>query len=100
MATVKKQIQVGEKPTKEALEEVENAKRFGVTYDDEAPELTNLQLKDFAPAYPEFFKPKKQQITLKLDADIIATFKRTGKGYQTRINAALRKYLENAEKTN
>jgi uncharacterized protein (DUF4415 family) len=43
-----------------------------------------------------FFRPIKQQITLRLDADLIAWFKsRTprGEGYQTAINCALREYV-------
>lgn len=42
-----------------------------------------------------FFRPVKQQITLRLDADLIAWFKRRmpqGEGYQTSINRALREY--------
>ena len=35
----------------------------------------------------------KQQITLRLDSDVIAFFKSTGKRYQSRINAALRQYM-------
>jgi uncharacterized protein (DUF4415 family) len=40
----------------------------------------------------------KQQITLRLDADVLDYFRHTGKRYQTRINAVLRSYLE-AHKT-
>lgn len=39
----------------------------------------------------------KQQITLRLDADVIAFFRGTGRRYQSRINAALRDYV-NAQK--
>ena len=49
---------------------------------------------------PDFFAnailwpgPKKQ-ITLRLDPDVLAFFRKTGKGYQTSINAVLRKYVE------
>jgi uncharacterized protein (DUF4415 family) len=35
----------------------------------------------------------KQQITLRLDAEVLAFFKSTGKRYQSRINAALREYM-------
>ena len=35
----------------------------------------------------------KQQITLRLDADVLAFFKSTGRRYQSRINAALRDYM-------
>ena len=30
---------------------------------------------------------------IRLDADLLATFKATGKGWQTRMNAALRQYI-------
>ncbi|HEY7299607.1 MAG TPA: BrnA antitoxin family protein [Xanthobacteraceae bacterium] len=43
-----------------------------------------------------FYRPVKQQLTLRLDADVVAWFKkqtRSGKGYQTRINRALREYV-------
>ena len=39
----------------------------------------------------------KQQITLRLDADVIEFFRATGRRYQSRINAALREYM-NAQK--
>lgn len=37
---------------------------------------------------------RKQQITLRLDPDILAFFRLHGKGYQTTINAVLRRYME------
>ena len=36
----------------------------------------------------------KQQITLRLDADVLTFFKETGARYQSRINAALREYVK------
>lgn len=39
------------------------------------------------------FRPYKQQITLRLDSDVIAWARRDGEGYQTRINAVLRKAM-------
>lgn len=44
-----------------------------------------------------FYRPIKQQITLRLDADLIDWFKThvtQGEGYQTSINRALREYVE------
>ena len=35
----------------------------------------------------------KQQITLRLDADVLSFFKKTGERYQSRINAVLREYV-------
>ena len=40
----------------------------------------------------------KQQITLRLDAEVIAFFRATGRRYQSRINAALREYVHAQKK--
>jgi len=36
----------------------------------------------------------KQQITLRLDPEVIRFFKATGKGYQSRMGAVLKSYME------
>ncbi len=44
-----------------------------------------------------FYRPVKQQLTLRLDADVVAWFKRhttSNEGYQTSINRALREYVQ------
>lgn len=43
-----------------------------------------------------FYRPVKQQLTLRIDADVVHWFKThaAGGGYQTRINQALRDYVE------
>lgn len=38
--------------------------------------------------------PKKRQLTLRIDQDVIAFFKEEGQGYQTKINQLLRAYME------
>ena len=38
--------------------------------------------------------PSKQQITIRLDEDVLKWFRAQGQGYQTRINALLRAYME------
>ena len=48
-----------------------------------------------------YYRPIKQQLTLRLDADLIAWFKRQtqdGRGYQRNINQALREYVEARER--
>jgi uncharacterized protein (DUF4415 family) len=42
----------------------------------------------------EFYKPIKKPVTLRLDADVLAWFRRDGRRYQTRINGALRGVME------
>jgi uncharacterized protein (DUF4415 family) len=37
-----------------------------------------------------FYRPVKQQLTVRLDADVIQWLRRQGEGYQTRLNALLR----------
>ncbi len=40
---------------------------------------------------------RKEQITLRLDSDVLEWFRHQGKGYQTRINALLREYMKAQE---
>ena len=37
---------------------------------------------------------RKEQLTLRIDSDVLEWFRRQGQGYQTRINALLRAYME------
>ena len=60
-------------------------------------DLPRLTEKDFANAIVrKGFKqpPSKQQITLRIDQDVIASFREQGHGYQTKINQLLRAYME------
>lgn len=38
--------------------------------------------------------PRKESLTLRLDADVLKWFRSQGRGYQTQINALLRAYME------
>lgn len=37
---------------------------------------------------------RKQQITLRVDSDVLRWFRAQGRGYQSKINALLRAYME------
>ena len=37
---------------------------------------------------------RKEQLTLRIDSDVVEWFRRQGQGYQTKINALLRAYME------
>jgi uncharacterized protein (DUF4415 family) len=39
-------------------------------------------------------RPNKQSLTVRLDVDVLKWFRNQGKGYQTKINAILRLYME------
>jgi uncharacterized protein (DUF4415 family) len=47
--------------------------------------------KHATPHYPAVLR---KQVRLRLDSDLVAWFKRSGSGYQARINAALRAFVE------
>jgi uncharacterized protein (DUF4415 family) len=59
------------------------------------------EVKDFSAFHPfadrKMYKPVKVAVTCKLDADIVAWLKQGGKGYQTRLNAILRKVMIHAQ---
>lgn len=56
-----------------------------------------------APALPDemwdkavrgkFYRPVKEQVTVRIDADVLAWLKQRGKGYQTRLNDILREAM-------
>jgi uncharacterized protein (DUF4415 family) len=49
---------------------------------------------DLSDDLAQFYKPLKKPVTLRLDADVLAWFKKKGPGYQTRINRALRTFVK------
>ena len=55
------------------------------------PELTDEFFKN-AVRNP-FYRPVKQQLTVRLDADVVAWLRKQGKGYQTRLNHVLREVM-------
>jgi uncharacterized protein (DUF4415 family) len=40
-----------------------------------------------------FYRPLKQAVSMRLDADVVAWLKKRGKGYQTRANSILRQRM-------
>jgi uncharacterized protein (DUF4415 family) len=40
----------------------------------------------------------KESVTVRLDADVVNWLKRDGKGYQTRLNAILRREMEKSSR--
>jgi uncharacterized protein (DUF4415 family) len=49
--------------------------------------------------YNGFYRPRKRQITARVDADVLDWLKAQGKGYQSRINAILRREMLSAVKS-
>jgi uncharacterized protein (DUF4415 family) len=55
------------------------------------PELTEEQWKNAVRG--RFYRPVKQQITARLDSDVLHWLKSQGKGYQSRMNDILRREM-------
>lgn len=53
------------------------------------PDLAEIVRRGGRPALPERYR--KRRVSIMLDPDVIEHFKAEGKGWQTRMNAALRK---------
>jgi uncharacterized DUF497 family protein/uncharacterized protein (DUF4415 family) len=64
----------------------------------------DIDFSDIPELGPDFFANAilwpgpKRQITLRLDPDVLKFFRKQGRGYQTTINAVLRKYMEAQER--
>ncbi len=43
--------------------------------------------------------PRKEQLTIRVDSDVLEWYRRQGPGYQTRINALLRAYMQERVRT-
>lgn len=41
----------------------------------------------------KFYRPVKEQLTVRIDADVLAWLKSLGRGYQSRLNAILREAM-------
>ena len=46
----------------------------------------------------KFYRPIKNPVTIRVDADVLAWLKRQGLGYQTRINKLLREAMEGKQR--
>ena len=57
----------------------------------EGPELGPDFWKEAKLVFPD---GPKEQITVRVDADVLEWFKKQGRGYQTRMNAVLRAYYD------
>ena len=63
---------------------------------DDTIDLSDMpEVKEFPPdaVVGKFYRPIKQSVTIRLDADVVAWVKASGDGYQTRINAYLRNMM-------
>lgn len=100
-------MRVAKKPYRIDISDEEEARiQGGISADPENPEWTEEDFRNarpFSEVFPELAESirrsrgrppsenPKQQVTLRLDADVVAKFRAGGPGWQSRINSALRK---------
>ena len=68
----------------------------GIAEDPDTYVLTDEEFKQLRPfrGRPPSATPIKQMTTIRLDAEVLHAFKAQGPGWQTRINDALKQFLE------
>ena len=77
------------KPTKSDLKRLDAMSGANIDYSD-IPALNAAFFRDARVVVP----PGKKQLTVRVDADVLAWLQEQGKGYHSRINAILRAYYE------
>ena len=77
------------KSTKSDLARIDRMKDAEIDYSD-IPPLDKSFLKKATAPWP----PVKEQLTIRLDSDVLKWLKGHGRGYQTRINRILRVVME------
>jgi uncharacterized protein (DUF4415 family) len=70
------------------LARIDKLRDEDIDYSD-IPELDNEVFAQPLVDWP----PKKEAITIRVDSDVLGWFKEQGRGYQTRMNQVLRRYM-------
>lgn len=59
------------------------------------PEITDFS--GFYPVHPEFFKPRREQVSIRLNKVLVDHFRKMGKGWQTKVNSFLMESYMNGQ---
>jgi uncharacterized protein (DUF4415 family) len=103
--TTKSELRARARASLEAMGDEEDARiRAGIAQDPDNPEITQQEMArmrvhpEMAPAIRDAVRhrgaqkaPTKELVSLRLDPDVLEYFRATGSGWQSRVNAALRK---------
>ncbi len=73
----------------------EQAINSGIALDADTLEISDAQFAQMRPVKlgRPFAQQTKERITIRLSADVLAAFRATGTGWQTRVDAALKDWL-------
>lgn len=79
--------------------QLEKLKRLAERPDEEIDFSDIPEIADFSGfEVGKLYRPVKESVTVRLDADVVHWLKQEGKGYQTRLNAILRREMERGKK--
>ena len=84
------------KLTKEQQDEIRSIQAMpdeNIDYSD-IPQVTDWSMG----VVGRFYRPVKETVTIRLDADVLDWLKQGGRGYQTRVNKILRAVMEQQRK--
>lgn len=76
-----------------STDEEETAINAGIATDPDTYEPTDEEFKQFRRVGRPRAKETKERITIRLSPEVVAFFRATGKGWQTRMDEALREYV-------
>ena len=66
----------------------------------DCPVLTSEQLSNMQPCHlvnRKLWKPQKKVLSIRLDADVLDALRKSGKGWQTRVNDLLRQAVSGGQ---
>jgi uncharacterized protein (DUF4415 family) len=89
----KKTVRV--KPSPELTDaQQEDLRKLAASPDEEIDYIDIPKITDFSGfEVGKFYRPVKETVTVRLDSDVLHWLKQDGKGYQSRLNAILRKEM-------
>jgi uncharacterized protein (DUF4415 family) len=79
MAMVRETLKAGQRPTKEQIEEVRNAAKYPIVYDENCPKLTPEELAEFRKVNAA--GREKVACTIRMQKNTLDWWKSLGEGY-------------------
>lgn len=98
MATVKHTIRKNQKPTKEQIQEIEEAAKKPISFDEDSPQLTEEQYAEMADlARKQREAMKKPVVAIRINPVTLEKAKATGKGYTGFLSRLLDNAIDDPE---
>lgn len=98
VATIKRVVHTGDKPTAEAVEEIRRARSMPIVYDEDSPELTDEDYARMAEAARvQRTGDQRVPVSLRIKRRTLAKAKATGKGYTGFLSRLIDNAIEDEE---